>query len=646
MSIFGADEPVLLDPPSGIEGMHLRAAIISERLSEPFRMELEVLCESPLVSEQVLGHPLTVNVNLGELGARHCHGLTSEIVLVDKLGDRILYRLTVRPWLWFLSKATNCRIFQGESTPDIVKSVLADHGFTDLDFRLVDPYPAHEFLVQYRETDLNFVSRLLEDAGITYFFEHTRELHKLVLVDSAASHVPGATHPRLPYFPPDTLRNRLLAHLDRWEMRSSIQTTALALKDYDFLKPPAPLLAKIDLPAPHGLPNFEAYDYPGGYNEQAGGGTLVRRQLEEQECASSRFRGSTNCRGLCVGTLLDVSEHPVGDLNDSYMIVSTQLRVTGHDLRSASSGSEDASSCEVTAVPATRQYRPQRVAPKPVAHGAQTATVVGPEGNEIWTDEYGRVRIKFHWDRRPEKDQSSSCWVRVSQLWAGSGFGGLHTPRIGQEVIVEFLEGDPDNPVIVGRLYNRDNPLPPYSNTQSGIRSRSTKDGASRNFNEIRFDDAKGKEDFFTQAERNQTIKVKRSRSATVGGSDSVGVGGNRSVTVTGNIAIKTGDKGGEYTLDASNTVKVTAKEMITLQCGKSSIVLTPSTILLLVEGGASLIMDKTLNAQSDELGTLTLDANAMLQAGTGGTTTVKGVTTEVKGDTLVDVKGAVIKLN
>jgi type VI secretion system secreted protein VgrG len=255
-------------------------------------------------------------------------------------------------------------------------------------------------------------------------------------------------------------------------------------------------------------------------------------------------------------------------------------------------------------------------------HGAQTAMVVGPEGEEIWTDDYGRVKVKFHWDRAPGANESSSCWIRVSQLWAGVGFGGLHVPRIGQEVIVEFLEGDPDRPIITGRVYDSFNTAPylPTSKTQSGIRSQSTKGGGPENFNEIRFDDAIGKEEVFIQAERDKKVEVKNNRTAHVAVDDALMVDNNRRVEVKGNLDVKVGDKGGVYTLNATDSVTVRAPNFILLECGDSSIRIEPQQILISSGAKSTILVDGTIVATSSGKSQLTIDTGATLAASGKGT--------------------------
>jgi type VI secretion system secreted protein VgrG len=540
--MFPNDEPLLLDAPAGMEGAHLLSAVIVEGLEEPFRMELSLRSKTETKYSEVLGQPVCVNVNLGAGSARHLHGLVSELVFLGRDAADHLYRLVARPWLWFLSRSTNCRIFQEQTVPDIIKEVFRAHGLSDFEESLSQVYTPREFVVQYREHDLNFVSRLMQDVGIYYYFKHERAKHTLVLCDACASHEPAPGYPKLPYYPPDRQRANQVDHADRWEVVSRVETGGLVSKDFDFQKPLAELLVARSMPVeyPHG--GHEGFEYPGGYVETSEGETRLRVRIEHQASLVERCHAHANARGVAAGSLLTLEEHPVAALNREYLILSSTLRVDNHDVESGGSGSGP--DCHFQAIDGQVQFRPERSAPKPLVHGAQTAIVVGPKSEEIWTDEYGRVKVKFHWDRTAPADESSSCWIRVSQLWAGAGFGGIHVPRIGDEVIVEFLDGDPDRPIIVGRVYNGMNPTPyelPQNQSQSGIRSHSTKGGRPNASNELRFEDAIGKEEIYIHAERDKNVDVERNRTAHIKKEDLLQVDANRRVEIKGNLDVVVG---------------------------------------------------------------------------------------------------------
>jgi type VI secretion system secreted protein VgrG len=560
-------------------GMRLRSASINESLGRPFRVEMEVVVEGKfLPSKDVLGTGMALQINLDKAEKRFVHGLVSEFHYLGSSTAQVhAYRVILRPWLWFLSRAINCRIFSHSTIPDIIKLVFSKYGQMDVEPFGLEGHRQKEFVVQYRESDLNFVTRLMEDEGLYYFFKHTDSRHTLVLCNSNHIHAEVPKFQSLPYLPPEARGRAQVPCIDSWEITSRVESNIYTTKDFDFEKPDSALLFTRSLPRNHQIDDFEIFDYPGEFREDVDGDNLARFRVEEQHALAESFAGRSNARSIYCGTLLSMTHHPIDDCNAQYLIVSTLLRVTGHALSSGDilSGS---TYCKISALPNSTPFRLPRTTPKPHISGAQTAKVVTRQGYEIDADAYGRVRVKFHWDRREDSEatfEQRSCPVRVSQLWAGAGFGGIHIPRKDQEVIVEFLEGDPDRPIITGRVYNFANEVPyelPKHQTQSGIKSW-TVDSVAPHYNELRFEDEPGKEEIFIQAERDKTVKVKRARSTNVGSSDTLAVGGSRSVAVKQNLTVKVGDKAGKYSLSAVDSIE--------LVCDKSSIKLTPTGIEL-----------------------------------------------------------------
>lgn len=537
---------------------------------------------------------------------------------MGKQAERYVYRLRLRPWLWLLSRHTDCRIFQDLSVPDIVKIVFRGRGFDAVEQRLSQGYSVRRYTVQYRETDLNFVQRLLEDEGIYYFFRHERGNHTLVLCDSLSGQEKTPFHEVVPHLPPDRHRGALLDYLEHWEGVWDVESGAVAMRDYDFEDPGADLeVTKASLEG-HPHDDFEVFDYPGSYTERQLGETYAAMRLEEARATAQRCQAHGSARGLLVGSNFTLSEHPDPAQNREYWVLSQEATLRGHALESGGiTGDHFRNS--IVAIPSDRQYRPPRVTRKPRIYGAQTAKVVGAAGKEISTDEYGRVKLQFHWDRRSKGNLDSSCWVRVSQAWAGGKFGAMHIPRIGQEVIVEFLEGDPDRPIVTGRVYNRDQ-MPPYaldsSQTQSGIKSRSTPGGEEANFNELRFEDKKGEEELFMHAEKNKTVKVKNNRSASVGADDAVSVGGNRTETVDHDRTVTVGKAGAAKSrLDVTGCHDETATEYIKLDVQGTYIEIKPSSITLQVKDGGKVVIDANVLAQAKGEGQLELTADAVLTA-------------------------------
>jgi type VI secretion system secreted protein VgrG len=551
--------------PLGDEALTLRHFSTREELGRLFEYELELLSpDDDIKPTDLLGQTMTVHLELEKGGPRHFNGHVSRFARTGDLGRHTVYRATLHPWLWFLTRSTDCRIFQQMTVPDVIKTVFRDLGFTDFEESLSQSYRTWEYLVQYRESPFNFVSRLMEQEGIYYFFKQLPDKHMLVLADSYSAHEPTPNYAEVPYFPDQPNARRERDHIHDWRLCGQIQPGAYALNDFDFTRPKANLEAKLS--SPKGKPEHEIYDYPGEYSEAADGEAYARVRLEELQVPHEVVEGQANARGLAAGALFSLSGFPRKDQNREYLIVSANYDIASQAYESGSGSAEPPSChCTFTAIESQTPYRAAALTAKPTIAGPQTAIVVGKAGEDIWTDEYGRVKLQFHWDRRGKSDEQSSCWVRVAQLWAGGKWGGIHIPRIGQEVVVEFLEGDPDRPLVTGRVYNGSNKPPydlPANQTQSGIKSRSSKGGNPDNFNEIRFEDKKGEEQLFVQAEKNHDIVVKNDethlvghdrtkevknneivkvgvdRTESVGKNESIAIGGDRRKSVEGNETV------------------------------------------------------------------------------------------------------------
>jgi type VI secretion system secreted protein VgrG len=506
-----------------------------EALGEPFHYVVDLVSEDVNIDlDTLLGQALAVHLELGDGAVRHFHGRIASVDFGENARPGADYRVVLRPWLSLLDNTSNCRIFQRKTIPEIVKEVFQDGDFSDFDDSLSGEYPKYDYVVQYRETDFNFVSRLLERAGIYYFFRHSADKHTLVLADSATAHQRSPDCAQLPYHPPDQHRDVHVEYVDHWLLTQRVTSGAVALRDFDFERPNADLSASVSAPKDHSAADSEIYDYPGGYGVRSEGETQARVRLEQQQERYGQAFAHTNARGLAVGALFALEDHPRDDQNAEYLVTWEATSLTGHNTFSGAAEGPTFSA-NFGVIDSSVPFRTFPKTKKPIVEGPQTAIVVGPTGQEIWTDKYGRVKVQFHWDREGERDEDSSCWIRVAQLWAGTNWGAMHIPRIGQEVIVDFLEGDPDRPIITGRVYNNAN-MPPYElpkhQTQSGIKSRSTKGGFAQNANEIRFEDSKGHEDLFVHAENTHTTVVKGSQSTTVGGDRTVAVTGKETYSV------------------------------------------------------------------------------------------------------------------
>jgi len=559
--------------PLGEGALLLRSMRGVEALGQPFRYQLELLTSDPNIDfGSVLGQTMTVELELADGKTREFTGHVTEFSLAGGAGRHVLYRAELRPWLELLSYRTNCRIFQGQTVPDVVKQIFRDHGFSDFEEHLTDTYRTWDYLVQYRESDFNFVSRMLEQEGIYYYFKHKGGIHVLVLGDSRSAHEPVPGYETIPYFPPEQREQRERDHIDAWHLTRRIQPATVAASDYDFTRPQARLLTQRTEPEENVGAPYEAYDYPGEFVKSDEGDKEVRVRLEAHHAAREVAEGSGNAAGLAVGALFSLSDFPRADQNKEYLVVRASYQIEVNADESGADAAAPGYRCQFAAIDGQRSFRTPRATRKPIVEGPQTARVVGPSGEEIYTDEYGRVKLLFHWDRVGSGDENTSCWVRVAQLWAGANFGGIHVPRIGQEVIVDFLEGDPDRPIVTGRVYNFDNQVPyqlPGNQTQSGIKSRSSKGGNLDNFNELRFEDKKGSEQVFMQAEKDLSVLVKdaetravgASRTVSIGTDDSLSVGKNRDAT----IAVDDSESVG-----ASQTVSIGANQTITVTVERS----------------------------------------------------------------------------
>ncbi|MCL2450581.1 MAG: type VI secretion system tip protein VgrG, partial [Polyangiaceae bacterium] len=492
--------PITIESPLG-DTLQFHSMSGVEALSRPFVFDVEVQSRRDDIKPgELLGQPVTLALDLAsdsDATTRYWNGIVASMQYVDTGFDGVSrYRLTLRPWLWQLGLAADCRIFQRRSVPDIVKTVFEGRGFHDFNVVLSETYDVREYVVQYRETDLQFVSRLLEDEGIYYFFRHESGKHTLILADSPHAHSDVSGYASLPYAAQDVNRDETLQYVRSWRAEGRLETGRYALSDFDFTRSfmrPLRGWAKGSEQATES--NLEVHDYPGGFTTFDGGRAAAWRRLRQARREARTGGGESNARGLTVGCTFQLEDHPRDDQNRKYLVTSARVRLRGKELRMSDGTEEEAFACAFGVVDAEVGFTPPRTAPKPFVRGPQTAIVVGPADHEIWTDEYGRIKVQFHWDRIGTDDANSSCWVRVAQAWAGDRFGAQFVPRIGQEVVVDFLEGDPDRPIVTGSVYNNANMPPfelPLNQTQSGLRTRSTPRGAIyKNGNEIRFEDLK-----------------------------------------------------------------------------------------------------------------------------------------------------------
>jgi type VI secretion system secreted protein VgrG len=580
-----ANSPMAVATPSPLDDKLLLTTFSGqEGLSQLFTFELDVLADNwtEVPFDVLLGQPIAVRLDVPGGPTRYFHGLCSRVSQGGRDQHFTSYRLEMVPEFWLLTRKAQSRIFQQVSVPEILKKVLEG---LNVEYQIQGTFHPRDFCVQYRETDFAFASRLMEEEGIYYFFKHDADGHQMVLANTPQSHpdVPGATPIRY-----SALRNGGEGHIQEWQKAQELRSSKCTMWDHCFELPHRHLQAQRDIQESvqvgeisHKLKvgnngHLEVYDWPGGYAQRfdgvdrAGGDRpadlekiyqdnerTVGIRMGQEAARSLAIQGAGSCRQLTAGHKFQLEEH----FNADGAYILTRVRHTARN-PSFRSGAEERFKYQntFTCIPAELPFRPSRLTPRPVVAGTQSAVVVGMQGGEIFTDKYGRVKVKFHWDRQGKYDAESSCWIRVAQVWAGKGWGAHFWPRAGQEVVVAFEEGDPDRPIIVGSLYNTAN-MPPYAlpgnQTRSGIKTRSTPQGTAQQFNELRFEDRKGQEEIYVHAERNLTTVVESCECRAVGG--------RRSTTI---------HKGERLTVDEDGRETVITKgdEMLKVEDGKREV--------------------------------------------------------------------------
>jgi type VI secretion system secreted protein VgrG len=564
---------ITLETPLGTDELLPTAFSGTEGMSRLFSFEIVAVSHSQAITfEKIVGKNVTVAVGLHDGTERYFNGIVRRFSQAgashqqDRHVHFTEYRATVVPWLWLLTLTENSKIFQDKSVPDIIEAVFQGRGFQagrDYAFRLHGAYAQRGYCVQYRETDFDFVSRLMEEEGIHYFFEHAKGEHLLVMTDDPGENKPcphqeTARYQRAAGYETDEdLIEQFQEHMD-------VVPTACTLSDYNFEIPKTDL--KVNVPSTKKLTDrdCEIYDYPGCYETKAAGDRLANIRMQEQETKIAVFRGTGGCRAFSTGRRFELRDYYRTDLND------TEYLLTGIAHEASQSVPGEGGDAfryrnEFTCIPHDVPFRPPRITPRPIVHGTQTAIVVGPSGEEIHTDEHGRIKVQFHWDRHGKRDEKSSCWIRVGQLWAGSGWGAVYIPRIGQEVIVDFLEGDPDRPIVIGCVYHGANRAPyplPDEKTKSTLKSDSSLGGGG--FNEFRFEDKKGSEEVFLHGQKDWTIAIENDKNQSVGHDETLQVGNDRTVTVVKNEKQKVGvNETIQIGSNKSETVGVNSAETI-----------------------------------------------------------------------------------
>jgi type VI secretion system secreted protein VgrG len=552
---------IAISTPLGENVLLLRGFHGSEAISQPFHFNLDLLSENESVSfKDVVGKDATLRIFDADGAERHWHGFVSRFSQAGQNRRFTVYHAEMVPWLWFLTRTADCRIFQNQKVPDIIQKIFKDLSFHDFELRLYGDFSPRDYCVQYRETDFNFVSRLMEEEGIYYYFRHEQGKHVLVLANDPAAHEPAPKQKTARYAASDATPYEDV--ITEWQYHEEFRPGKWTQTDYNFETPSTSLSVSVN-----GQNSYEIYDYPGEHRVRAEGDKLARIRLQEQVVPGAVSHGTGVCRHFSSGFKFTLQDHYRSDLNQAYLLTVVRHSATqggGYDSGEAADG-ESTYSNSFECIPFSTPFRPMRVTPQPIVQGCQTAVVVGPGGEEIYTDKHGRVKVQFHWDREGKKNENSSCWTRVSHPWAGKGWGSISIPRIGQEVIVDFLEGNPDQPIIVGRVYNAEQTPPfgmPGGAMISGVKSNSTKGGGG--FNEISLNDTKGTELINIHAQYDQQKKVEHDERVNVGNDRTEEVGHDEKITIHNNRTEKV-DVNEDITVGGNRTEKITGNEMISI---------------------------------------------------------------------------------
>lgn len=695
---FTQDERLLaVSTPLGKDTFLLSSISGSEGISVPFHFELELLAplDKHIDLDKLLGQAVTVSIATADGDPRYINGIVASVSqgYVDDVFAH--YRAQVVPKLALLRHRVDIRIFQNKSVTDIVEQVLKDAGVTGYKLQTSASYQPLDYCVQYNESDFVFVSRLMEEQGIFYFFQHDESNHTLVLADHKSAHQPcpdletaryerttgGATDD-------DVVRS--------WEIRHEVRAGKYTIADYNFTTPSAGLtVSEPTTVHAGGNDTYELYGYPGDYGKRGDGTTLARLRMQEEEVHAVIATGTSTCRRFVSGYRFTLTDHYAPAANADWVLAEVSLNAhAGMYAADSTNGDGAHYSNRFTCIPFATPYRPERVTPRPVVHGLQPAVVVGDSGEEIWVDKYGRVKVQFFWDRKGQKNAQSSCWVRVAQPWAGKNWGFVQWPRIGQEVLVAFEEGNPDRPVIVGSTYNAEQ-MPPYTlpdnQTQSGIKTHSSKGGGSDNYNELRFEDKKGSELLFVQAEKdlstvvknNETREVKNTRTTTIQSDDTKTItkgkdqttldegdheitlkkgdqyvdlmDGNRSVWLAkGDMQMQLDD--GNYAADLTNgkyaTHLTNGDHSLEIDVGDMKIAIhTGDQSTVADAGGISFEalqqIELKVGSSSIKIDQMGVTIKGMMISIEGEIQTqVKGLMTQINGDAMLQAKGAITMIN
>ncbi|WP_457975802.1 type VI secretion system Vgr family protein [Enterobacter sp. SA197] len=556
-----------------VEGLLFWKLSGREALSEPFALELTLLgTDARLERSQLLGQSATVSIPTRTAGApRYLNGKITRVAVsaVELSGTRYaVYQLTVEPDLWPMKRDRNLRIFQGQTAVQIVKTLLGEYQVNTED-RLTGSYRVWDYCVQYQESSFDFISRLMELEGITYFFRHEAGRHVMVLTDATTGHQPFPGYETIPYHVTASGGSTDEEGVSQWALTDSVTPGIYSLDDYDFRKPNAWLFQARQNPSSPQPGSIDVYDWPGRFVENDHAEFYARVRQERWQVEHQQVQGSGTALGIAPGTTFTLHNAPFFSDNGEYLTTAAGYWL--EENRYASGGdSQTMHRVDFTVIPASVPYRPAQSTPWPRTYGPQTAKVVGPKGESIWTDKYGRIKVKFHWDRLAKGDDTSSCWVRVSSAWAGQGFGGVQIPRVGDEVVVDFINGDPDRPIVTGRVYNEAS-MPPWElpgdATRMGFMTRS-KDGNMDNASFLFFEDNPGNESVQMHSEKDMVVSVENDKTVTIDGNRTTTIKKKQTDTVLQDATFTYKQKR-TTTVDNVETKNFNNSEIITIKNGR-----------------------------------------------------------------------------
>ncbi|HEV7485309.1 MAG TPA: type VI secretion system tip protein TssI/VgrG [Thermoanaerobaculia bacterium] len=653
MALTQTEQLISITTPLGADKLLLRSVRGEERISGLFQFFLEMQSEEKSLDfSKIVGKTATVAMKLADGTTRYVNGIVGRFVQAGSDAKLATYYAELHPWLWLMTMSADCRIWQNKSVKDIVTGLFTELGFTDYKDSCTGTYNPLEYCVQYNETAFAFVSRLLESAGIFYFFTHEDGKHTLVLGDDSSAFADCAGAAKVQY-----------GGYGNWKQQNVVSGCTIeemvipgkyAVDDFGFETPSTDLMGSSDSTVATNGSKRRLYEYPGGFTKKDVAEGLSKLRLEEREAPQKSLRGESFTPAFTAGGKTTLEKHYRDDVNAAYVL-----------LRVSHAGTNDEYTNSFEAFPATLAYRPPRVTRKPAIAGTQTAIVVGKSGEEIWTDKYGRVKVQFHWDQLGKNDENSSCWIRVAHGWAGKSWGQMFLPRIGQEVVVTFLDGDPDRPLITGSVYNAEQTVPyalPADQTKSTIKSNVSKGGEG--FNEIRFEDKKDSEEVFVQAQKDANVVIKNNETRKVGfdkkdkGNQTIDIYQDRTVTLDqGNdkLQVKTGnrtllvDTGNDtYTVAGTRDVKVTKKETHTNE--DEFVQKVTKNYTLTIDGDLAITVTGkvTFKSTGDMLlqSSGKLDAKATGDLSTTGMNITNKATTDLKNEAMNVTNKASLNLN